>query len=79
MLNDGKFVRKSQPSGDNVDSLKMNEHYSGDLNTEQVVRICFFSLSLPTKQDCCDVIMRAVTIWGLERGRERVGEGATCV
>ena len=43
-----------------------------------VVRVCFFSLSLLTKQDCCDVIMRAVTIWGLERGKERVSECATC-
>ena len=43
-----------------------------------VVRVCFFSLSFPTKQDCCDVAMRAVTIWGQGRGKERVSECATC-
>ena len=43
-----------------------------------VVRVYFFSLSLPTKHDCCDVTMRAVMIWGLERGKERESECATC-
>ena len=38
--------------------------------TTAVVRVCFFLLSLPTKHDCCDVTMRAVMIWGLERGEE---------
>ena len=37
-----------------------------------------FLLSLPTKQGSCDVTMRAVTIRGLERGKERVSECATC-
>ena len=37
-----------------------------------VVRVCFFLLSLLTKQCNRDVIMRAVTIWGQERCRDVV-------
>ena len=32
----------------------------------------FFSFRPPTTQYCCDVIMYAVEIWGLERGRAKV-------
>ena len=42
------------------------------VQVDPVVRVCFFLLSFPTKHDCCDVTMRAVTICGLERGKERV-------
>ena len=38
----------------------------------------FCLLSLPTKHDCGDVTMRAVMIWGLDRGKERVSECTTC-
>ena len=38
----------------------------------------FFSLSLPTKRRYRDVTVRAVTIWGQERGRGRVSECPTC-
>ena len=38
----------------------------------------FFLLRPPTKQCTCDVILRAVKIWGQERGRKRVSGCATC-
>ena len=48
------------------------------MNDVIVVRVCFFLLSLPTKQCNRDVIMRAVTIWGQERSREVVSGCVTC-
>ena len=48
------------------------------LNKCEVVRVCFFLLSPPTKQCTRDIIMRAVTIWGQERSRGRVSGCATC-
>ena len=63
-------------------SANLRCHLKSELKVAKVealvVRVCFFSLSLPTKHNCCDVTMRAVTIWGLERGKERVSECATC-
>ena len=52
-------------------------YYNWDLNNE-VFRVCFFLLSSATKQGSCDVITRAVTIWGQESSREGVSECATC-
>ena len=43
-----------------------------NVETVTVVRVCFFLLSLPTKQ------RSAVTIWGQERSRGRVSGCATC-
>ena len=43
-----------------------------------VVRVCFFLLSPLTKQCTRDVTLRAVTIWGQERGKGRVSGCASC-
>ena len=43
-----------------------------------VVYVCFFLLRPPTKQCSRDVILRAVKMWGQERGTERVSGCATC-
>ena len=43
-----------------------------------VVCVCFFSLSLPTKLHCYDVMVCAVEIWGQQRGRGRVSGCPTC-
>ena len=39
---------------------------------------CLFSLSLPTKLHCYDIIMSAVEIWGQDRGKGRVSGCPTC-
>ena len=48
------------------------------LECAKVVYVCFFKLGPPTKQCNRDVMMRAVTIWGQERGKTSGSGRATC-
>ena len=65
-------------SGDK-ESFLFPKHKVKDVKIEgKVVRVCFFYLASQQKQDCCDVTIRAVTIWGQGRVKERVSKCATC-
>ena len=71
MLDRASFCRRCHsltPSGNDFLFITLSKQTlkGSFINYVTVVRVC------------CDVIMCAVTIWGLERGRERVSECATC-
>ena len=73
-----KYVEMKTIEDGQKKSPTEGDHKTNFVEVVQQLESAFFLLSSPTKQGSCDVIMRAVTIWGQERSREGVSECATC-